>query len=251
MYDIHCHLLPEIDDGPPTLKESLALAEQALENGVSHAVMTPHIHFGRWDNSRACIRMQTLIFKKALADAGIELKVSCAAELRISPELMSLHHENQIPMLGRWQGKDVILLEFPHSHIPPGADKISRWFLERNVLPMIAHPERNKDVMRSLDKLEPFVKMGCLFQLTAGSVVGRFGDAAKMCAHELLRRGVVTVLASDAHHIKRRPVNLYEGYDKSAEIIGRDNAWKLVQENPRAIVGGHFISFDRKSATDS
>lgn len=240
MFDIHCHFLPGVDDGPGCLEDSLALARQAVDNGVTHAVVTPHIHHGRWDNNIANIRLQTLVFREALAKADIDLKIACAAEVRIAPELMLMHQKDEIPMLGQWQGKDVMLLELPHSHIPPGTDKIVRWLIDRGVLPMIAHPERNKDIMRTLEKIEPFVEMGCLFQVTAGSVIGQFGERAQERAYQLLESGVVTVLASDAHHTQRRPVNLFEGFEETKALLGSDYAWRLVRENPKTIAGAKF-----------
>lgn len=240
MLDLHCHLLPGIDDGPDSLAEALDLARQAVADGVTHAVLTPHIHHGRWDNDRAIIDRSLAVFGWALQDAEIPLRIAAAAEVRIGPEILAMVPSGQIPFLGQWQGRDVMLLEMPHSHILPGTEKIVEWLLNRNILPMIAHPERNKDVMRKPEKLHPLIRMGCLFQVTAGSVVGQFGETAMARAIELLEQGVVTVLASDAHHVGRRPVNLAAGRDGAAEIIGADAAFDLVWTNPRLITEGLF-----------
>src|SRR5690606_29549077 len=122
----------------------------------------------------------------------------------------------------------VFLLEFPHSHIPPGSDKLVRWLLDRRILPMIAHPERNKDIMRKFDKVQPFIEMKCLLQLTAGSVAGDFGEAAQMTARKLLETGKVSILASDAHNVTHRPPRLDHGRDAAAEIVGEEMAEKMV-----------------------
>ena len=240
MIDIHCHLLPGVDDGPEDLSSALDLARQAVADGVTHCVVTPHIHHGRWDNSRATISAAVTEFRAALAQSKIPLTIGFAAEVRIGTELLTMLPDRQIPYLGSWGGKRVMLLEMPHSHILPGTDKIVRWLIERGVLPMIAHPERNKDVMRRLDKLNPLIDLGCLFQVTAGSVAGLFGDVAQDRAVELLKMGVVTVLASDAHHIRRRPSNLSVGRDVAAEIIGEAKAMAMVYDNPLRIVGEQF-----------
>jgi protein-tyrosine phosphatase len=240
MFDIHCHLLPGIDDGPKDMTAALDLARQAVANGVTHSLVTPHIHHGRWENSIAGIASALSQFESALQEANIPLALGMAGEVRIGPEILTMLGANEIPFLGRWQDKKVMLLEMPHSHILPGTDKIIAWLLKHDVLPMIAHPERNKDVMRRLDKLDPLIELGCLFQVTAGSVTGQFGDVAQERAEQLLSMGVVTVLASDAHHLERRPVNLKQGRDAAAQIIGEAEADKLVNANPQKIVAQHF-----------
>lgn len=240
MIDIHCHLIPGIDDGPSELSESLTLARQAVQDGVTHAIVTPHIHFGRWENTKRGIRAAVSQFRLDLAEAKVPLTIGFAAEVRICTELLTMIPENEIPYLGTWEGKKVLLLEMPHSRIVPGTDKIVKWLMEKGVHTMIAHPERNKDVMRDFTKLTPLIDLGCLFQVTAGSVAGQFGDTAKERAVALLEMGVVTVLASDAHHVNRRPFNLSEGRDAAAKIIGSQKANELVYDNPLRIVGEQF-----------
>jgi protein-tyrosine phosphatase len=102
---------------------------------------------------------------------------------------------------------------------------------------MIAHPERNKDILRSLDKINPFIELGCLLQVTAGAVAGGFGEQARQRAAELLGRGWVTVLASDAHNLDARPPELEPGRAAAALIVGDDESWRLVRERPRQIIG--------------
>ncbi len=240
MIDVHCHLLPEIDDGPKNMEAAFQLAQQAYDNGVRKAVVTPHIHRGRWENSIGAINDRAAEFRLALKAESIDLKIGVAGEVRICGDIIAMVAAKEIPFLGEWKGHRVVLLEMPHSHILPGTDKIIGWLLKQNILPMIAHPERNKDVMRRLDKLDPFIEMGCLFQVTAGSVIGQFGDAARTVATELLERGLVTVLASDAHHIKRRPCNLAEGYDGAVSIVGIDEARDMVFDTPMAMTSSLF-----------
>ena len=240
MIDIHCHLLPGIDDGPETMEESLALARFAVNSGITHSVITPHIHAGRWDNSAGIIRDIALDFKRAVLEHDIPLQVGVAAEVRIGVEIMDQINSRQIPFLGHWEGKKVMLLEMPHSHVPMGIEQMVDWLLEREILPMVAHPERNKDIHRSIDKLSPLIDRGCLFQVTAGSVSGRFGEASRSRAVELLEMGVVTVLASDAHNLKYRPPSLTSGRDAAADVVGLDQAFRLVFDNPWKIVSEQF-----------
>jgi protein-tyrosine phosphatase len=237
MIDLHSHLLPGIDDGAQTLDDSIALARIALADGISHMVVTPHLHPGRYDNTPEIINTAYQRFEQALNEASLTLTVKTAAEVRLSAELLSLVEAEQVPFLGRWNGKKVMLLELPHSHVPPGTDKLIAWLQAKDILPMIAHPERNKGIMSDTGKMQPFVEAGCLFQLTAMSVAGKFGERAREVAHEFLIKGWVTVLATDAHNTKHRPPVLSEGRDAAAEVIGEAAANRLVVDNPARIMG--------------
>ena len=241
MIDLHNHLLPGIDDGAPDLEASLALARVAVQDGITHLVCTPHIHPGRYDNSPASIQPALASFAAALKEANIPLQVSAAAEVRFGMELMLGVSQGTIPFLGEWQGKNVLLLEFPHGEVPFGAERLIGWLLQRDIIAMLAHPERNKGIMRTPSKLKPFLDVGCLLQVTASSVAGHFGPAAKEIAHALLEQGVVTILASDAHNLEHRPPMLSEGMQHAARIIGDAKAEALVLHTPWQIAQQHFL----------
>ena len=122
--------------------------------------------------------------------------------------------------------------------MPVGADKFVAWLLARNIRPLIAHPERNKDVMRDPGRIEPFVREGCLLQLTADSVSGGFGELCAQRAREFLERGWVSVLASDAHDTVDRPPRIAPGRDAAAVIVGEDEARRMTHDTPLRIVRG-------------
>ncbi|EXJ10787.1 tyrosine-protein phosphatase [Nitrincola nitratireducens] len=206
MIDLHNHLLPGIDDGAPDLDTALALAKIAVEDGITHMVCTPHIHPGRYENTKQSIASAFDTLQLALQQLNIELTLlSPGAEVRIGPEIMMGIERNEIPFIGHWHGKPVILLELPHSGIPLGSDKLTAWLIKHGIQPMIAHPERNKAIMQTPGKLKPFVEQGCLLQVTAGSMAGNFGERAQDLAVQLLRDGLITILASDAHNVQHRP----------------------------------------------
>ena len=238
MIDIHCHLLPGIDDGPETLDEALEMARIAVANGIETAHVTPHLHPGRWDNDLPKITAAVEGYRAALAAAGIPLELGFAAEVRLDYEILPLIEAGRVPFLGILEGYHVMLLEFPHSHVPVGADKFVAWLLARNIRPMIAHPERNKDLMRDPAKLEPFVKEGCLLQVTADAVTGGFGELCATRAREFLERGWVSVLASDAHDTVERPPRIAPGRDAAAKIVGVEEALRLTYGTPLRIVRG-------------
>ena len=238
MIDLHCHLLPGIDDGPQTLAEALEMARIAVANGIEEAHVTPHLHPGRWDNDLPKIAAAVESYRAALATAGIPLEIGFAAEVRLDYEILPLIEAGRVPFLGTLEGYQVLLLEFPHSHVPVGADKFVAWLLARNIRPLIAHPERNKDLMREPDKLEPFVREGCLVQVTADAVAGGFGELCAQRAREFLERGWVSVLASDAHDTAERPPRMAPGRDAAAKIVGEEEAQRLVYDTPLRIARG-------------
>ncbi|HBC57292.1 MAG TPA: capsular biosynthesis protein [Gammaproteobacteria bacterium] len=237
---MHSHLLPGIDDGAESLDAALDLARFAVDNGIRKMVLTPHIHHGRWDNNQTIIDRAFEQLQEGLIAQQIELTIERAAEVRIAPEIMVMVKSNQLPFIGEWESFQVLLLELPHSHIPPGTDKFVQWLLKHKIKPMIAHPERNKEIMRDFNHLTPLVQLGCLFQVTAASVAGQFGEVAQQISHQMLRQGDVTIIATDAHNLKARPPDLDAGYRAACEIIGEEAAHQLVFEVPEKLTRQKF-----------
>lgn len=242
MIDLHSHLLPGIDDGAPDLATALQLAKVALADGITHMVCTPHIHPGRYDNTPHSIEQALAELRAGLAEQQLALQVSAAAEVRFGMELMLAVKQQQIPFLGLWQQRPVLLLEFPHGELPFGAERLTQWLLQQGIQPMIAHPERNKGLLRDPSKIKPLVQQGCLFQVTAGAVAGRFGQPAQDLAERFLAEGLVTILASDAHNLEHRPPVLSEGLAAASALLGEAEAYKLVQDNPWQLAQSKFAA---------
>jgi protein-tyrosine phosphatase len=239
MIDLHCHLLPGVDDGAENETEALALARAAVADGISHAVLTPHFLPERWDNTLADVRQRLVALRALLGRHEAALRLAVAGEVRAGPEVMVLAERGELPLLGRLDDWDVMLLEFPPSHVPLGSDKLVAWLVKRGIRPMLAHPERNKDVLRRVEAIAPLAAEGALLQLTADAVAGRFGPYAQARSQELLERGWVTILASDAH-LEHRPPALERGRRAAAAIVGEVESWRLVRERPRSIASVHF-----------
>lgn len=238
MIDLHCHLLPGIDDGSRSLEESLAMARLAVADGITAVRATPHIHIGRYANDRASIEAAAEALRGELAREGISLELTAAAEVRLDYELVAMIEADRIPYLGALDGEPVLLLEFPHSHVPVGAEHFVAWLRRRGIRPMIAHPERNRGIMEDPGRLSAFVDAGCLLQLTADAVAGGFGAKAERAAREMLEREWVTVLASDAHDTKERPPRLSAGRAAASRIVGDEAARRLTEDMPRRLLSG-------------
>lgn len=242
MIDIHCHLLPGIDDGPKNMETSLAMARLAVENGIRYSVVTPHLNPGRHDNFRQSIEAAVGEFRDALRDAKVGLHIGFAAEVRLCPEILQLVDADEVPFLGERNGYRFMLLELPHSHIPPGSDKLVDRLVKLGIRPVIAHPERNRDILRDITKIEPFLDSGCLFQLTASSLTGLFGDGPQLRAREFLEYPQCTALASDAHNLQQRTPDLREGVELASRVVGDVNAKKLVYGRPVELVRSQWIT---------
>ncbi len=242
MIDLHSHILPGIDDGARSLDIALEMAEQAVSCGISHMVCTPHIHRGYFDNSQSSIEAAFQSFNEHVKRESIPLSLSFAAEVRVNELIPIWHKKGELPFLGKYDGKNVLLLEMPHSHIPQGLDVLIKWLLRNNIQPLIAHPERNRELIAENDKFNWLQRQGCLFQATAGAFVGRFGERVEEFAFRLLEKGAFHVVASDTHDLIRRPNDM----QAALEVVSKYNseyAEALFIKTP-----GRIIALDQNNA---
>lgn len=238
MIDLHCHLLPGMDDGARTLEDGVALARVAVTDGIRLACLTPHLHPERYSSSKLGLQAATRHFQHVLEQQGIPLQVKAACEARLSIELLDLIAEDEVPFLGTVDGYRVLLLEFPHQTIPVGTERLISKLFSLKIRPLIAHPERNRAVMAQPEKIYPFVAQGCWLQLTAGSLAGRFGESAQHTAFHLVENDWATVIATDAHDATDRPPVLSEGMAVLRNRFGEATATRLGIDNPKKIVEG-------------
>jgi protein-tyrosine phosphatase len=236
MIDLHCHLLPGIDDGAQTEEESIGLLQQAIADGITHMVLTSHVQPGRYNNNFNNLQIPFQRLQEIVKVRQLTIKLSLGGEVRLCDEILQLFADDNIPFIGTYNNKKVLLLELPHNSIPAGSDKLIDWLMERNILPMIAHPERNKAIIDDISKAKPFIMSGCLFQLTAMSVTGDFGKKAYGIAHQFLDQGLATIIASDAHNSKRRPAILSKAFNHVAEKYSEALAKELLIETPGRIL---------------
>jgi len=240
MIDLHCHLLPGIDDGPSSMEDSLKLCRIAVSDGITHAIVTPHIHPGRWENTRQSIARDCHALEQALARNNIPLKLGFAGEIRLSDQLPRQVENYETPFYGEMGGFKIMLLEFPHGHIIPGSNKLVSWLLDRGIRPLIAHPERNRQVMRDIEMISPFVEAGCMLQLTGGSLLGLFGESVRRVALELLERNWVDVVASDGHNDTVRQPVLSGVHSFLGDNFGHETAARLLCSTPLDMISGQW-----------
>lgn len=237
MIDLHCHLLPGVDDGPKTMEDAMELARLAVADGITRAVATPH--YLAITPSATWTVMDDILshYQIALKAHGIPLEVSLAAEVRVCGELVDAVLKGEVRYLGQHQGQPVLLLEFPHTReLPFGSQFMIRWLLDQGIIPLIAHPERHRTFQTDLQELVTLQDAGCLLQVTAGSLLGQFGEAPRKTALALLDANAIHLIASDAHHAMTRPPNMQKARQLIAERKGEGIAAALVHDTPQQLL---------------
>lgn len=224
------------------MEQSLALLRLAESDGIRRLVCTPHMHPGRYDNDSSTIAPAFAELAQEARKFGIGVELAMAAEVRFSDELMVQLQQKRIPMIGQWQGDDCLLLELPHQRIPMGIEVMLDWLSRRQVRAVLAHPERNRELMACPERILPIMKHGVLVQLTAGSLAGFFGEPAQKTARWLLDKELVSFIASDAHHEQRRPLAMGAAAKVLDQWYGRAVREQLTQSNPDQLTATLFGS---------
>ena len=234
MIDLHCHVLPGIDDGPATMEGSLALARAAARDGTRTLVATPHVSV-RYANDAATIAALTAEVAAELHDFGIELEVRPGAEIAISklPEM----EPGELAALGLGGGP-YLLLEPPFTAVATGVSELVREVLRSGHRVVLAHPERCPGFHRDPRMLSDLVSEGVLTSVTASSLVGRFGKDVQRYGMAMVERGLAHNVTSDAHDHLRRPPSIES--ELRAAGLEALAPW-LVEEVPAAILAGEQI----------
>jgi protein-tyrosine phosphatase len=230
--DIHYHLLFGLDDGPKTIEESLQLAEASIAEGVTHIVCTPHSNEQYAFQTE--INQERLVLLNERLGGRINLGLGCDFHLSYDNIAGALRERYKYTI----NGKRYLLVEFPNGMIP---SLISEWLYQFNaggVVPIITHPERNPELAAKPERMAEWMRSGCLIQITAASLTGRFGKMAAAVSHSLLKKNWVHFIASDAHSLKGRPPAMGEAYKILASRFGQDTADRLCIHNPRAAFDG-------------
>lgn len=235
MIDLHAHLIPGIDDGAVDAEESVALLEIAQQQGVSHIVCTPHWQPGRFDNDRVRIMSGLACLQSASEQAGVSIELRAACEVRVCAELMPALEKQDLLFLGAIDSERVILLEFPHSHIPPGSDRLMKWLRKQSIIPMIAHPERNRELQKHPAMIRPLQQAGCMFQLTAAALLGDMGETAQALSEKWLKEELFDIVASDTHSVKRRPPKMQDAFARISQLHSEQYAQRLMVTTPGQI----------------
>ena len=217
------------------------MARLAWETGTTEMVLTPHVFDGVFENEPPSYDYLIEAFKVKLVQQGIGLILHRGGEVHLSEHIVRLYELNSLPYLGCYRDEKVLLLELPHGDVPPGTFDVIQWLRVHAIRPLIAHPERNRELMRKPERLHEFVHWGCGFQLTASSLLGGFGASAQELAWRIIDANWCLAVASDGHNLRaRRPV-LKDAFMQVAARCGHVLADKLFNNNPRVLLYGSQV----------
>ena len=238
--DVHCHCLPNLDDGPESVGDSLALCRALVADHVDTVVATPH-QLGRFEmrTSAAEVREAVRRLNRALAEEGLELTVLPGAEVRLDERIDRLLVEGGVLTLADL-GRH-LLLELPRG-VFIDIEPLLTQLLSRGVAPIIAHPERDRELVQHSEALQRWLECGASLQVTAASLTGDFGPQVQEAAWMLVARGWVSTVAGDAHHHRLSPPRLTAAFGAIRARLGQDRACLLCIENPARVIHGERLA---------
>ncbi len=235
MVDLHCHILPGLDDGPDTMEESIAMAESAIADGITHVVATPH------SNSKYFFDISYVreLRDQLQAKIGGRLKIATGCDFHLNPEnLESLRKEPRHFCVNQ---REFLLVEFNEFSIPPAMDHTLHEIQLAGVQPVITHPERNGILRAHPERLKKWVRRGCFAQVTGGALTGGFSAGSQEDALRWIGEGLIHFVASDAHNSRSRPLRLQPAYNAVVDRFGQEKARALFQDNPLSAFEGREL----------
>ncbi|WP_028273561.1 tyrosine-protein phosphatase [Atopococcus tabaci] len=238
MIDLHCHILPGLDDGAQTMEVSLDMARAAVKEGITHILATPHHKAYSWENDKQTVLQKTAELQKELDAREIPLTIFPGQEVRMFGELPEDIEQGTIQFID--EQNQYLLVEFPSSSIPHYTERLFYELQAMNVTPIIVHPERNRVIQENPEKLKEFIEKGALSQLTAASYTGGFGKTIKKLSYQLIEANLVHFIASDAHNVTNRLFHMQEAHDLLAKEFGSERV-RQFEQITKDLVNGEVI----------
>lgn len=235
MIDLHCHILPGLDDGAQTLDEALAMARIAVADGITDIVATPHTHNGLYMNKAEDILQAVSHLQEALNREGIPIRIHPGSEVHIQVELLENILSGETLTYGNH--RKYVLLELPTLNLPRFMEQLLYELNVAGITPIIAHPERNLLLRENPELLANWVRHDAIAQLTAGSLLGLLGDRAKKAAEFMVKRRLIHMIASDGHNTVRRRPELVEAYRVVEKLMSKEEV-QIYRFNTKAILRG-------------
>jgi protein-tyrosine phosphatase len=233
LIDLHCHLLPGVDDGSKNLAMSLEMARMACADGITTVVCTPHILPTVYENKGPDIKSGVTLLQQEISEAGIRLRLLSGADVHIVPDLVCGLHDGRILPLA---GSRYLLLEPPHHVMPPQFDDCIFRLQSAGYVAILTHPERLSWIEPQYASIRRMVEKGLWIQLTAGSLTGRFGQGARYWAERMLDEGLCHVVATDAHNTSTRPPHLARAKALVEQRLGAAEADNIFRLRPSGVI---------------
>jgi len=240
LIDIHCHILPGVDDGPADIKESLNMARKAAEAGITHIFATPHHLNEKYVNIKSDIIDRAVRLNESFQLENIPLTIHLGQEVRIHRDIFISLEKEEILTLddnGRY-----LLLELPSGSVPTYTQEVIYELQLKGIKPIIVHPERNKELIENHKLLFELVQEGALTQLTSGSIIGQFGKNVRSFSKKIIEHNLAHFIATDAHNIGSRGFTLQQAYETITKRFGiqrtfyfKENAEQLIKNQSPAV----------------
>lgn len=232
--DLHSHILPELDDGSRSLNESLAMARMAVEGGIREMAATPHCMEGRARE----VRFAWELLGEALQETGIPLKLHLGMEIFGTEETVRLLKAGKLFTLN---GSRYPLVEFGFRSSGEEETEILKELVRAGYVPVVAHPERYAYLQQEYTLVNEWKKLGCLFQVNRGSLLGRFGRSAQALAEAMVERDFADVVATDAHSPRMRTPWLRDVRERLGGRFSPELARRLLADNPKRILNNELL----------
>ena len=244
MFDIHCHILPEVDDGPKSWEVAIEMCRMASADGITHMVATPHAN-DRYTYDRNYLR-GILLQLQARVGASPQLSLGCDFHLSFENLERALEQPHDYTI----GDTNYLLVELSNFSVPIQVSDCFTRLGDRGLTPILTHPERNPILQQTPQRILEWAEQGCLVQVTASALTGFWGERPETVARWLLDHSAVHFLSTDAHDTKRRVPILSEGRDVAVEVVGSEYAQALVEGNPAAVIAGQPIPYSPRPVTD-
>ncbi|MFD6210472.1 tyrosine-protein phosphatase [Peribacillus sp. NPDC060253] len=242
MIDIHCHILPGVDDGSADMKESLNMARKAVEAGITHVFATPHHLNEKYVNVKSDIIDRAVRLNESFQLENIPLTIHLGQEVRIHRDIFSSLEKEEILTLD--DNGTYLLLELPSGRVPTYTREVIYELLLKGITPIIVHPERNKELIENRNLLFELVQEGALTQLTSGSIIGNFGKRIQSFSKKIIEHNLAHFIATDAHNIVSRGFTLQQAYETITKTYGIQRTFFL-KENAEQLIEGQSPSIEK------
>lgn len=232
MIDIHHHLLWGLDDGADSLQSSLAMARLAVDQGITHIVATSH-HSSHWRFQPEAVAAEADQLRVLLAAERVPLTIGTGCDFHLSYD--NLAECRQSPHTFTVNGGDYLLIELPDYALPINMPETLYELQLLGLIPILTHPERNPTLQADPNRMIEWLRGGMLVQITAASILGRFGKRAEKMSLKLIADNWVHIVATDAHNVTSRPPHQREANEFVERKFGKETAQRLFVDNPLAV----------------
>ncbi len=242
MIDLHCHILPGLDDGAKNLEEAVEMAKIAEDEGIERIVATPHLFRGDFMcEDLGIIEEKRKELSRALETNDIHVELLTGAEVHIAHNLMEeIRNSRDLLVINR---SSYMFVEFPSRHVFSGVKELFFELMSEGLIPIIAHPERNSVFVRNPSFLYELVRMGSLSQANSGSLSGIYGREAEQAVFRFLEMNLIHFIGSDGHSPNTLAPKLSAARERAERIIGKEGAKALVEDNPGAVLEDKEIPY--------